>query len=262
MQRSAYQRSSSFRSQAKKALIGLIGALLLPTLFISLTPGLSNAALVWYAAMDENTGTTVTPSVGSGTCTFQITPTWVTGKFGSAVNFNSADSDYLACSVTPVSSNDWTVGVWIKLGTSASYRYIVHVGDSEGANIGGIELYISNADKLGVCATVGTNSRTCAESTATINETGSVWTHVTARKSGTALTAWINGVQDGGGTLSSSTMDYSATGPQFYIGIRSSDQSNPFEGAIDDLRIYDSVEDPAVIFAIGSRRPFMPIFFP
>ena len=223
----------------------------------------AHAELIWYTNLDQNTGTTVTPNVGAQTCTFTNSPTWTTGKFNFGIDFDASTSDYLNCGTSHITStNDWAIAAWIKLEASGSYRAIVISGDDDATALSGGNTHITNSDKLRCIATVGTNSVATATSVASIDETGAVWTHVGCKKVGTAVTAWINGSQDGSATASSATMDYTADAVVFRIGSFATVGSGAFLGQIDEVRIYDADIDMAVVYALDprSRRPIPPIY--
>src|SRR3989338_8998500 len=58
----------------------------------------NNLGLVNYWSLNEGTGTVATDASGTGnTGTLTGGPTWVTGKYGSAVSFDGTD-DYVAVS--------------------------------------------------------------------------------------------------------------------------------------------------------------------
>lgn len=220
------------------------------------------AGLIWYSNFDQNTGTTVTPNIGTQTCAFTNSPTWVTGKFNFGIDFDAGTVDYLDCGTTSILSTDnWTIAAWIKLEASATFRNVINIGDDDGAAVSGVVFNVKDGDTLACKTYTGTNVSNIATSSASIDETGNVWTHVACRKSGTAITIWINGVQDGSATAASSTMDYTGDLVKFRIGAENTDEA-PFLGQTDEVRVYDSVEDPPVIFAINPmRRPMAPIFF-
>ena len=239
--------------------------LLLALLLCLAVPSITSASLVWYANLNQNTGTTVTPQVGSQTCAFTNSPTWTTGKYNFGIDLDASTDDFLDCGTSHiVSTNDWTFAAWIKLESSAAHRPIFTSGDDDGAATSGMSMYITNLDKLECYVNVGTNSEEVATSTASVDETGAVWTHVACKKSGTALTTWINGAQDGSATLSSATMDYTGDGVVFRWGSWAVDAANLFLGQIDELCVFNSAEDVAALFARVpcQRAPIAPIILP
>lgn len=221
------------------------------------------ADIVWYSDLNQNTGTTVAPNVGATTCSFVNSPTWTTGKFGYGIDFDAGTVDYLGCGTSHiVSTTDWAFAAWIKLEGSAAYRPIVTNGDDDAPAKSGMQMYVTNTDKLQCQAIVGTDSGETATSTASVDETGNVWTHVGCKKVGTALTTWINGAQDGSATLSSATMDYTGDTVVFRFGSWAVDATNLFLGQMDELRVFNSDVDMAAIYAASPRsRVSATIFF-
>lgn len=224
-----------------------IAVVLQALLLIPLTPDVSRADLIWYSAMD-GTADPLVPDVGAITCAFSGTPTGgVTGKFGTAFDFDAATPDYLNCGTTlPLSTDNFSVGVWVKVETSGNYRTAMNIGVS---NLSGVFLAVSNADKVYCVVVTGTNVANASTSTASVNETGSVWTHIGCIKNGTAIKTCLNGADDGSATAATATMDYTSAGNVFYIGARES-AGLPFLGQIDEVRVYNSVETCAGLYAI------------
>lgn len=173
-----------------------------------------------YWKFDENTGTTTTDSTGSGytgtLATSPATPTWTTGRFGYALNYDGGDYATFSSVTKPA---DFSYSMWLYLNASqSSWATILEFGNDspwfgiDGAG-GKLQLYLNNP--LG----------------ATVLSTG-VWYHAVLTSAGGVSKIYLNGVQDGGnGTGNTATT--------VGFGLAHNNGDNYFNGRIDDLRIYN-----------------------
>jgi hypothetical protein len=163
---------------------------------------------------DENTGVTAQDTSGNGaTGSFTGTPMWVTGKFGSALQFNGSSQAVTATIVDPAYAN--TVEAWIYPTTSIASKTLV------------------TAAKL----TTDSSSRpvygSCTGTAISLNQ----WTHIAAVSTdATHCVIYQNGVL----TSSSAT-----TGVTFGTSVNIAASS--FEGKMDDVKIYNYVRTLAQI---------------
>lgn len=221
-------------------------AVLLALLLIPLMPGVSRAGLIWYSAMN-GTADPLVPDIGAITCAKVNTPTGgATGKFGTAWDFDAGD--YLNCGATlPLSTDNFSVSAWAKIEASGNIRVILGIGS---VALSGLQLYVTTTDTVTCNVVTGTNVSNDATSTATVNETGNVWTHLGCIKNGTSIKVCINGGEDGSATSVSSTMDYTDAANKFHLGARQTGDLNML-GQMDEVRIYNSVETCAGLYAIN-----------
>jgi hypothetical protein len=75
------------------------------------------------------------------------------------------------------------------------------------------------------------------------------WTHIAVTFDQTAARFYVNGAETGSGAFSFGSNREAAV----HIGCCDSDGSNPFNGAIDEVRLYDIVLTPAEILALAGK---------
>jgi hypothetical protein len=86
------------------------------------------------------------------------------------------------------------------------------------------------------------------------------WTHVSATYDGTRAQIWVNGVRDGGAL----TVSYAQTAAPMFVGARPEGggrRPGPtflFQGAIEDVRIWDRPLGDAELLAVAGRSPPRP----
>ncbi len=163
---------------------------------------------------DENTGTTANDTSGHGaTGSFTGSPTWVNGKFGSALKFDGSSQAVTATITDPGYAN--TVELWIYPTASVANKTLLTTG------------------KL---AFNGSSQPTYGSCTGTAVSTNQ-WSYIVATSTdSTHCTIYQNGIQ----TSSSAT-----TGVTF--GASVSVAVSSFAGIIDQVRIYGYVRTPAQI---------------
>ena len=160
----------------------------------------------WWK-VDENTGSSPADSSGNGQSgSFTGTPSWVSGKFGSALYFNGSSQAVTATlSVDPGYSN--SVELWVYPTSSIASKTLV------------------TASKLTTNASSQPTYGSCTGSAISLN----TWTHIVATSTdSTHCAIYQNGVL----TASSAT-----TGITFGTSVNIAASS--FAGNIDDVRVYN-----------------------
>ncbi len=141
------------------------------------------------------------------------------GKFGNAMKFDGTD-DYVVVGENIGATADWSVEFWAKLaGVAPAVQYPIGLGGTNG-----IFMAYDTADTWAVYD----GSTMVQGSTVRAN----TWYFITVTKSGTSYAIYLNGTNENSGTLS----DIDITG--LNIG-RRSDGNFPFNGIIDEVRIYN-----------------------
>ena len=187
---------------------------------------------------DEGSGTTTydgtnnNNDVALGGGATAAVPTWVTGKYGSALNFDGTD-DYVSM---PTSSsteitNAITLEVWVKPNGVDEYGYIISKFD--GSTAGGYGLYwFGNNERVDIYS----GPSGTAQSNAVFTDSN-IWVYVavTVDSSGNVI-FYRNGSNAGTGTLSISSNNLAVL-----LGNRTGGTSATtyFNGSIDDMRIYN-----------------------
>ena len=246
------------RSRMRKKILSVVFLLILNSILLipySVSAGtlnkpsnllVLNTGLVGWWTMDgKNTINNISDSSGQGNTGYlfgQISTTTSLGKIGQAVNFDGVD-DYVSVSSGSmlVTSDDWTASTWIRsTGNAGNYRVAFANGDAVGGGGGraGFQMGITSSQKFFVATIVGADSEeeTLSLSSASLD----TWYHLVVRKSGTDSSVYVNGVLDKSATLSSATMDNTGNDLNTLIGVASGN-SDPWNGSIDDVRIYNRV---------------------
>lgn len=81
------------------------------------------------------------------------------------------------------------------------------------------------------------------------------WSHVACVHTGTHLTVFVNGVEAGSGA---DNLTPTAPDEPLHVGSDAPTGDDAFEGAIDELRLYDFARSPAEICAAAGRRDCTP----
>ena len=207
----------------------------------------NSTGLAAYYKFDEDAGTVTadaTPNGNNGTLVnapTRVVPSAapVNTEFGNALTFVKASSQYITVphSTSINLGGNYTIEAWINYSglnstiiDKGNYAYLFQVG----AN--------SNANKLGFY------DRGAA---AWIYSTGSVpqntWTHVALRRTANVISFYINSIPAGSATVGVIYQDALAMN----IGRQqpSACQCNYFNGAMDELRIWNVARTPAEIAA-------------
>src|SRR3989344_3087277 len=192
-----------------------------------LSASLSNG-LVAYYTFDEGSGTTAGDGSGNGnTGTLVNGPTWATGKVSGALNFDGTN-DKVTTSGDFVGTSPLTISAWIyarSYGSGVSARIL----DNSKAifRIGAYNNRLMFSSDGATYPHAGNDSMA-------LNE----WRHVVVtRDSSGIVNFYVNGTQRGTANQNSGTP---AGGPTVYIGT-SSNSSHPWDGLLDDLRVYSRV---------------------
>ena len=185
-----------------------------------------NGLLAWWK-FDDGTSTKATDFSGNGnTGTFTGSPSWVTGKFGSAISTNNTSGDYINAPNVDIGA-DWTATAWFKYPLSSIgptwntlFRGDTPSGDHQ-------VIVQKSTNLLGMYDNNGTNFRSTGFNMTTLS---SGWHHITVVGTGTVQNFYIDGVYVGQ-TDKKSTTNIRSIGN--YWG------SNQNWGTFDDVRIYD-----------------------
>lgn len=225
---------------------------------------------VGYWKFDEGTSTTAYDSSGNGNNgTLTLGPTWGTGKYGNAVDFDGVDS-YVDAGTGIVSDKEVSISAW--------YR-------SDGTGPGAAHTIISNA-------TAGSNQNYTFE----LNRSGSTnklsvvwgdaiilrgntdiatdkkWHHVAMVRSGSSgawtIKFYVDGVLDNSGTTA--TNPNGGASPTTCMGGLKDNVGNPCNllpmgGLIDDVKVYHYARTPSQIIEdmnAGHPAPGSPVGTP
>lgn len=196
----------------------------------------SEADLVAYYNSNATAGKTLTDnSINSNTGTLNgmTGSEWLPSAafFGPKNCLDFDGDDNVGAFYIPYSNGDITIEAWIKTTSTASEHDIFSWGRNDG-NLSNIQFRTSGGKfQLGMDPDPG--SWQAISSTQSVN-TG-IWVHLAAVKSGNSVTLYVNGVEDGSGTITN-TMIVNGSDIAKYYGT-----SNFFTGSIDELRIWHDI---------------------
>lgn len=189
------------------------------------------SAIIAYYKFDEGAGTTVNDKAGTaGPAIFQgLGNTWVSGRFGKAVDFNGTGDLDIANQAPFQNINDWTIMAWIKPRTGGP--------STVGAII--IQALVANFyfGIRGFKVVAGASSE--AETVSTIAVATNAWSCVAYQRNSVVRQekcVFVNGVKDGC-TVSASGARAEADDPE--IGGNSVAANNQFDGAIGSFIMYN-----------------------
>lgn len=211
-----------------------------------------------YWPLDEQNGTTTSDKSGNGnTGTLTASPSWASGKFGSAIRLNGS-TQYV--NMGDVSAFDFadgtnlTMEAWVYRSSVSTDQTIVSKKNCANNTCAGYEIYQWSSGNGGnTCLYVGDGTDqidvcTADNSTVTLN----TWYHIAAVFDESSLsqsTLYINGVNSkyspyDAGTIGNVNSLSSAN--SLIIGAQSG-PTMPFNGIVDDVKIYNYVRTPAQI---------------
>ncbi len=190
----------------------------------------ATSGLVGYWKLDESTGTVDYDFSGNGNNgTLYNSPSSTTGQVGGALNFGG--TSYVQVNNTSsisMGTNAHTATAWIKLNSYGTYRPVI--AKRSGATVD-FNYHIDNNTGDGKMASYnGTNY---------VGSTNAVplgtWHHVAWVYSSGVVSFYLDGAANG----TSSQVSGSANSANLYIGTDNGTVQYYFDGAIDDLRIYN-----------------------
>lgn len=204
---------------------------------------------------NENSGNTVWDRGGSATnLTLSSTDTPLPkrkpAKFGAAADFDGS-TDY-AIDSTPASDlgilGDLTISAWIyRESTNEDDTIINRSGNSSGsADNVNYEFYINDTDNiLRLFWESGSEVGETVSSTVPITNTTNTWVHLSAVRDvmNNVVRFYENGVQLGSAVSYTNDPTGGGTSPSVSIGRRAESTFGYFDGAIDDVKVYNYIRD-------------------
>ncbi|MFA5386522.1 MAG: LamG-like jellyroll fold domain-containing protein [Candidatus Paceibacterota bacterium] len=212
---------------------------------LSLSPITNTSGLVGYWKLDEGTGTVASDSSGNNNaCTLTSGPTWITGKVGNSLNFNGS-SNYVNCengASLNIIGNTISLSAWIKPNDFvASYKSII--GKRNGGEAYTLETYTNGNVRFG---TYGTSNAELLTTTNPLSIGG--WYQVVGVYNGTNKYIYVNGILV---KSVAATGNILTSGSKVGIGsLNGNGAIGPFNGVIDDVRIYNRALSAAEVQAL------------
>jgi len=200
--------------------------------------------LIGWWKLDDGSGTTAVDSSGNDNDgTLVGSPQWVVGKIGGALQLNGT-SDYVNCSNDAVFdiTEQVTLSVWVNTNDAGNGQHNPYI--TKGDTTYGLKHHTSN----GIEVFIYDGDWYQARSDALDSSFNSIWHHVAGTYDGIQLKLYIDGALQ-------TTSDHvgSIATNQFAVNIgrnseaEADDGGRFYEGAIDDVRIYNRVLSSAEI---------------
>ena len=199
--------------------------------------GVDNTGLVGYWAFEEGIGTRAVDSSFNnniGTLTTMDNSDWVTGRVGGALDFDGGNEYVQMAGYYPVTGgNPRTISAWIKPRDTGAAKVIAMWG-STAVSGGRFQFVVTVGDKL----SIGIEGSSFG---GVVDVEDGFWHHVVAKCTGNNLNTcslFVDGSLDtNSGT--SATIDTTSTNDPLTIGYWPSGTFGPFDGQIDEVRIYN-----------------------
>jgi large repetitive protein len=204
-------------------------------------PDVSGAVGVWR--FDEGTGTAVRDASGSGNHgSFVGNPTWVAGRFGSALRVDSGNHALVPTSQTLDIRGPITIATWVRP-ERIKTQSVVH----KASGTAGYELSLASDGRPFVRFNGSSKARVNA--TSQHPSDGQTWMHLAATYDGSTTRLYVDGVLEASGPGPAGGI---LTAP-VDLGLgASAANGNPLRGAIDDLHIFDRALSTTEIAGLAS----------
>jgi len=189
---------------------------------------------------DENGGTVAADSSPNGnTGELKEGTTWVSGKIGSALNFNNSYVDVSSSTSLNTITNAITLSAWVKAGVTTSKSTIIERWlYGIGVNQRSYCLYISSSGTV----LFGISKDGAVSKWITTQETvpWNTWTYITATFDGSVMKIYINGTLSTSGAAGFSTIFVPAGNVHIgYWQTNADTWEAPFIGVIDEVKVFN-----------------------
>ncbi len=205
-------------------------------------------ALMAHWQLDETQGPTAFDSAGAHDGTLNGNPTWLAagGVFGGALSFDGID-DYVNCGTfnPSAATGKLSICLWARWnGLTGKWQGLIAKQSSWGdrqtmwslvadIDMGKVQFYHELSPRIG------------GDPVLPIGQ----WTHVAVSCDGTTATMYIDGEPTGSGPFSLP----SATQAPVILGACQPDGQHPFNGVLDDIRLYDQGLSQEQVLAVMGR---------
>jgi regulation of enolase protein 1 (concanavalin A-like superfamily) len=198
------------------------------------------AKLVAHWKLDDGSGTTAIDSSGNGfNGTLIGGPTWVTGTDGGALQFDGLNDyvDFGNPATWPAGKSPRTLCGWGKANSvSAGYRWMA----AYGSPVTSQAMFIGMNGSTLVVGGYGGDDVTVANTWR-----AGEWQHLAVTYDGTTAKAYLNGLEIG-----SMTKNWNLVLSRAHIGRQVNDYAEFWNGAVDDVRLYDHALKAAEVKAL------------
>ncbi|NOY71716.1 MAG: hypothetical protein GXP14_04970 [Gammaproteobacteria bacterium] len=217
------------------------------------------SGLVGHWNFDETSGTSAADGSGFGNIGTHINSPAISNNIPSvnfindrSLSFDGID-DYIDAgthfSLKPV--DQVTVSLWAYIDSSSQWESIVANAWDNGSSESGYDLFFSN-NTNGIAFRVATSSNNLFATTSVTTLQLGQWYHLAGTYDGSSIKLYVNGTLNSS-VLKSGNINYSPLPSGLYIGkFQDSNESNEFDGNIDDVRIYNRALSAAEVSALAS----------
>lgn len=198
--------------------------------------------LVGYWKFDEGSGTIAWDSSVSGfDGLVRGSAIWTTGRIGGALSFGENEScDYVDTASIPFVSGPFTFSAWFKTSKS-DYQYILDRGEDDHGSLA----WMLVAWYGGVVAGLYDGDTREVEGSKSVTDGN--WHHAAAVIDATKIELFVDGVSEGTNTHDN---EFPVVKGTWQIG-RAVNSANCFNGAIDDVRIYNRALSAQEVFNLS-----------
>ena len=161
------------------------------------------------------------------------------GKIGKCYNFSSGKSITYNLDISKFNSIAFSFSCWIYISSwNSSYDAILSIANGTGWNNSRATLSRNNTTSTLTwnIANGSTSQRISSNTNISLN----TWTHIATTYDGTKLKIYINGILDKEGAANLS-INYVSN---FYLGTWNGGTNYPFNGKLNDVRIYNHCLSP------------------
>jgi len=202
--------------------------------------------LIGYWKLDEGSGTTAKDSSGlENTMVFKNSPTWVTGKFGYAVELADADSDYLLATIDEeLVLTSFSLEAWFKTtGTD-------NIGNFLSINAGGAGSAVA-MDSGYVKGRLADSGSVLADVVSPNTYDDGEWHHAVFTYDGSTLRLYVDGVE-----VASTSYSHTITGvtTMAKIGVGTGAGFGYFTGLLDEVCLWNRALSPEEVAARYHRN--------
>lgn len=213
------------------------------------SPGASGPTPKHHWKLDETSGTTAVDAVGSRNGTLVNFTTsnskWIAGQVDGGLDFDGSN-DYVNMGTGCLVTSAWTVALWVRPGGAADYSRLFIQGDGACGSRQLMMYWHSSQVEMRTTSSGAAGN----PNTATSDLPDGQWRHVTWTYDGSSHKVYVNGA------LSSAAPDGTNVGMDGdnYLGRR--DAGNYFDGALDDVRVFDRALTAAEVSQVYSGAAY------
>jgi hypothetical protein len=241
------------RGRGVAILIAVLGALLL----LGGTARAADSSLLGQWHLDDDTSNYTSDSSGNGNPLQVLGASQVTGRWGQAFSFNGS-SDALM-SATKYQPTHVTVVAWVKGTSPGDYKDIVSQGGDPSCSVASYALYTGAGGGLQfyIATNTSTTINSAAEPPSSLWDGN--WHAVAGVYDGDTVRLYVDGTEVGSPTSATgSSIDYAVPDTTFEVGNFHACSGFAFNGAIDEVRVYNRALSYAEISELQSSSATSP----